>query len=91
MEFYTTDFRLFNRGQTLCLGMNVHVPYEGRSIPFYLECRAHRGDDGGYYAEPDEKTLSYISDEGIRNQVRETAKSDGTLYLNTERDDFSSY
>lgn len=88
MDYYTTDFKLFNRGQNLCLGMNVHIPYEGKYIPFYLECRAHSSEDCGYYAVPEEKTLAYISDEGIRNKVREVAKTDGTLYLNTDRNDF---
>ncbi len=88
MNYYTTDFKLFNRGQHLCLGMNVHIPYEGRYIPFYLECRACRGEDGNYYATPDEKTLTYISNEDVRNKVREVAREDGTKYLNTDREDY---
>lgn len=88
MDYYTTDFKLFNRGQNLCLGMNIHIPYNGKYIPFYLECRAYAGEDGRYYAVPEEKTLAYISDEAIRNKVREVSKADGNNYLNTDRDDF---
>ena len=68
--------------------MNVNIPYEGRYIPFYIECRANLGEDGNYYATPDEKALTYISDEGVRNKVREFARDEGTRYLNTERQGF---
>jgi hypothetical protein len=68
--------------------MTIKVDYDKRHIPFYIECRTCKGEDGIYYVIPDEKTLTYISDEYIRNNVRESASVAGKEYLNKDTDEF---